>query len=485
MSTLAHTHGNRMFNSLIWAAVRIWGNRLGGLVIFFILARLLTPADFGVYASLWALLLFLEVFSELGLGDALIQTRETNQTLLNSAFFASAGIAVCIYTSIWMLAPTFAALMQQPNLSTPLRIASLSILFNALGYCQLALCRRNFQYRWLAARTLTATLLGGTAGVILAFTGFGYWALVCQYVLSALVNLVMLWVKPNWIPTLDVSFSSLKPLLPFSSKLTVSRLLESSSARGFELGVGYFLGSLSLGIYSVGSRITSIAMQLLSSVVLDVAHSGLSRIADDRAKLRSAYLTGLQLTSTLAVPAFVILAATAQQVCTVVFGPQWTESGPILRIISLLAALQAVQYMNGAVLNATGRTGRTMLLSLLKAVAAAVSLIGFYSHGIYGLAIAFAVGQLFVTPVSFHVCKQAIDCPIGPIFRALYPACIASLVAYQLTSYGAEHLPVHIGALKLLILGALGMVSYMVTMLVIAPKQISGLISTIKHARKG
>src|SRR5690606_36643372 len=235
------------------------------------------------------------------------------------------------------------------------------------------------------------------------------------------------------------------------------RLLENCSVRGFELGVGYFLGARALGVYSVGTRITAIAMQLLSTVVLDVAHAGLSRIADDKEKLRHAYLTGLQLASTLAVPAFVILAATADEVCTVVFGPQWAESGPILRIISLLAALQAVQYMNGAVLNAMGLTGQTMRLSLLKALAAAAALLGFHAHGIEVLAIAFASGQLLVTPVSFYFCARAIRCPAHAVLRALLPACIASAASYLLVVEVGAHLPVEAEPGKLLILGATGM----------------------------
>lgn len=485
MTAMAQTHGKRVFNSLIWAAVRIWGNRLGGLIVFFILARLLTPEDFGVYASLWALLLFLEVFAELGLGDALIQTRETSQTLLNSAFFASAGIAIGLYAAIWFLAPTFAALMQHAELAAPLRIAALAMLFNALGYCQLALCRRHFQYRWLAVRTLTATVIGGAVGIALAFGGYGYWALVWQYVLSALTALLMLWIKPNWTPTLSFSWPCLRPLLPFSIRLTGSRLLENFSVRGFELGVGYFLGARALGVYSVGTRITAIAMQLLSTVVLDVAHAGLSRIADDKEKLRHAYLTGLQLASTLAVPAFVILAATADEVCTVVFGQQWAESGPILRIISLLAALQAVQYMNGAVLNAMGLTGQTMRLSLLKALAAAAALLGFHAHGIEVLAAAFAIGQLLVTPVSFYLCARAIRCPASAVLKALLPACIASAASYLLVVESGAHLPVDVEALKLLILGTAGMTFYLATMFLIAPRQIKGLIATVRQASKG
>jgi O-antigen/teichoic acid export membrane protein len=488
MTTMADTQdrrGNRVFNSLLWAAVRVWGNRLGGLLVFFILARLLTPEDFGVYASLWALLLFLEVLSELGIGDALIQKEEIDQTLLNTAFFTSAGIAVAIYAAIWLLAPTFAALMDQPILSTPLRIAALAILFNALGYCQLALCRRNFQYRWLAVRTLLATLIGGIVGVTLAFTGYGYWALVWQYVLTALVGLLMLWVKPNWLPTRSLSLRSLRVLLPYSSKLTASRILENISTRGFELGITYFLGARTLGVYSVGSRITLIAMQLLSSVVLDVAHAGLSRIATDKERLRNAYLTGLKLSSTFAVPAFIVMAATAEQICTVVFGPQWADSGPILRLISLLAALQAVQYMNGAVLNATGHTGQTMLLSFLKAIAAAVSLLGFYSHGIEGLTIAFVLGQVLVTPISFYMSARHIDCSLAATLKALSPAAAASLICYLLLSYGGAHLPLHDGILKLLALAVLGMALYLGTLFALAPKQLLGLVSVIRHASKG
>ena len=149
----------QVISGLLWSIVRVWGNRLGGLLIFYILARLLTPEEFGIYAAVVAILLFLEVFTEQGLADAIIQCSEVERTQLNTVFLVNLATALVIFLALWLLAPQVAQWMSMPSIELPLRIASLVVVLNAVGVCQLALHRRQFAYRWLAIRTLIATVI--------------------------------------------------------------------------------------------------------------------------------------------------------------------------------------------------------------------------------------------------------------------------------------------------------------------------------------
>jgi O-antigen/teichoic acid export membrane protein len=476
---------HRVVHSLAWAAVRIWGNRLGGLVIFFVLARLLTPEAFGVYASLWALLLFLEVFAELGLGDALIQTRAVEQTQLNTAFFTSVLIGLGLYATIWCLAPLFAQLMGNEEIALPLRIAAVGLLLNASGYCQLALYRRNFAYQWLAVRTLVATGISGVLGIVLALLGAGYWALVAQYVVNTLIGTVMLWVRPQWVPTLSFSFATLRPLLPYSMRLTVARVLDNSALRLFEIGIGFFLGPLALGIYSVGSRIISVGMQMFGNVMLDVSHAALSRFSHDLPRMRNAYIVGMQTSATVAMPAFVLVSALSLEICTTVFGAQWADSAPVLHAIAILAAVQVVQYMNGGVLNALGLAEKTMIASIAKGIAALTALIVFYPYGIVTLAIAFAVSQLLITPLSFYFSWRAISWDLRAVVKALLAPTVSALLAYGGIDLLRPELPIQSGWLKLLCLAASGSIIYLAAMLLLAPSHLGSLARSLRSLKKG
>ncbi len=483
---MSEVNARRVFSSILWSVVRVWGNRLGGLVVFLVLARLLSPEDFGIFASLWAVMMFFEIFTDLGMGDALVQRESVNQALINSVFLLNLSLACGICGVIFFTAEPISTLFGAEQLATPLVVSSVAVVFNALGYCQLALCRRNFQYRWLAARSLVATFASGAVGIALALSGYGHWALVAQFVLMAFVNLVMLWIRPVWVPTLKFDLHGLKALLPYSSKLAGSRILDAGSTRFFELGLGALLGSVALGVYSVGSRITQIAMQMLSSVVLDVAHSALSRVSSSTEKLQSAYLNGVLLSSMVAVPAFVILSALSHEICETVFGPQWVQSGEILWAVALLSAVLSVQYMNGAVLSATGKTGRVFVISLCKLLAALAALYFGFGSGVDGVAYLFLFFNLFVAPVSFYFGIRAIDLRVGVLLRELWPFLVASIFVYFIIDFSREYVhSVAASWFTLLLLAFLGLVVYVFSLLLTARRRVVGLVGNLVKLKKG
>jgi O-antigen/teichoic acid export membrane protein len=296
----------------------------------------------------------------------------------------------------------------------------------------------------------------------------------------------MLWIKPVWVPTLKLDLYGLKALLPYSSKLAGSRILDAGSTRFFELGLGALLGSVALGVYSVGSRITQIAMQMLSSVVLDVAHSALSRVSSSTEKLQSAYLNGVVLSSMVAVPAFVLLSALSREICETVFGPQWVQSSEILWAIALLSAVLSVQYMNGAVLSATAQTGKVFVISLCKLLAAMAALYLGFGYGVDGVAYFFLIFNLFVAPVSFYLGIRAIDLRFGVLLRELWPFLVAAIFAYLVIDFSREYVHSMTSPwFALFLLGFLGLVVYTFSLLLTARRRVVGIVGNLARLKKG
>lgn len=430
---------SKVFSGLIWSAIRVWGNRLGGLAIFFILARLLSPMEFGIYAAIWAILLTLEVFTEQGLADAIVQAPEITPEQLNAVFLINFCASLVVCGLVLILAPQIAEWLSIPAVELPLRVASASIVMNALGFCQLALYRRQFQYRWLAIRSLSATVFSGGLGIGLALSGFGVWALIWQYLTAALFNLLLLWIRPLWRPSFSVSWQGLTHLLRFSLKLLVSRLLESGNVRAFELAIGAWMGAAMLGFYSVGSRVHQIVIQLLSSAVLDVGLSGFSRLTHDQKRFTTAYYAALTATSALAMPIFVLLAAVADEFCVAVFGQQWQSSGPILHWMAILGAVQCIQYINGAAITAKGHSDKTLMITGAKTMATAIVLY-YFGHGdLLDLVKAFVYGQLLVSPLGFGLGKRQIGFSWLALLAKLWPflsgACAAYWAVYWVRQY--------------------------------------------------
>ncbi len=472
----------QVFAGLLWSIVRIWGNRLGGLLIFFILARLLSPTEFGIYSAVWAILLFLEVFTEQGLADAIVQSKQIQPEQLNAVFLVNLSTALILFAGVIYLAPSMASWLAMPAIELPLQVASASILLNALGFCQLALYRRQFEYRWLAMRSLAATVFSGGIGIVLALRGFGVWALIMQYLAAAFLNLLLLWIKPLWRPSLAYSARGLTQLLRFSLNLLLSRILEAGNVRVFELAIGAWMGAATLGIYSVGSRIHIIVLQLLSSVVVDVGLSGFSRLADDKHRFVEAYYKALIVTTALAMPAFVLLSAVAPEFCVAVFGAKWRESGPILQWLALLGAVQSIQYINGAAITALGHSGKTLLITCAKTLATLTVLL-FYGHDeLLPLVKAFVYGQLLVSPIGFMLGKRQIGFNWGSVLFKLWPFLTAAAIAYMAVYRMREYWVLDNYWLNLMLLAAVGGSVYVILSLTLGFNAVVTTLKSFRHS---
>ncbi len=471
---------SKIFSGLVWSAIRVWGNRLGGLAIFFILARLLSPTEFGIYAAVWAILLALEVLTEQGLADAIVQASEINSEQLNAVFLINFFTSLAVCGGVLLLAPEIAIWLSMPAVEYPLQVASASIVINALGFCQLALYRRQFQYRWLAMRSLIATLVSGGIGIGLALSGFGVWALIWQYLAAALFNLFLLWIRPLWHPSSAISWQGLAQLLRFSSKLLLSRLLEVGNVRVFELAIGAWMGAAMLGFYSVGSRVHQIVIQLLSSAVLDVGLSGFSRLVDDPTRFTAAYYKALIATCALAMPVFLLLAAVADEFCVAVFGLQWQASGPILHWLAILGAVQSVQYISGAAITALGHSGKTLMITGAKTVATAIVLC-FFGHGeLLELVEAFVYGQLLVSPLGFALGKRQIGFSWRTLAVKVWPFLIAACTAYWAVFWVRQYCLSDNPWLRLILPGLFGVAVYSILSITL---NLKTFITTLKYLR--
>ncbi|MDO8262089.1 MAG: oligosaccharide flippase family protein, partial [Gallionella sp.] len=196
---------SKVSSGLLWSAVRSWGSRLSSLAVFLVLSRLLTPYEFGLFAAASVIFLFFELFVDQGLSDALIQTDELNNELINAVFWLNIGFSFIVFFIVYLSAPYLAQKMKMPDLSQIIRIGSLSILINSTALCQQALYRREFKYKMLAIRGLIASLISGVFGCVFAFYGFGTYSLLIQFLILCTINAAYVWNYPVWRPTLNLN----------------------------------------------------------------------------------------------------------------------------------------------------------------------------------------------------------------------------------------------------------------------------------------
>lgn len=415
---------------LIWSVVQSWGGKALTFVLFLVLARLLTPAQLGAAAAVMVVIAFLQILGEQGYGDALVQRRDLQPHEANLPFVVSI-VSACMLAALLALgSPWIARAMRAEHLAPYLAVAALGLPLTSLWMFQEAFYRRGLQYRYLAARLLFVTALAGALAIALAFAGWGTWSLVVQALLASGLSAAWMWSRPLWKPSRQFDRTSFREIFAFSRNVATYRVADFVSARAVELIIVTLHGAAALGLYSVGSRIYQTLIQLLSSSVMNVSLSALSRIAHDVDRVRAAYTKTVTIGSAIGTAVFVGVGAVAPELTRTIFGERWADSAPVMQVLMLLGAVQCVQFMNGSVFNALGRPQYIARMTIAKATVTLAALALVPAGSAYELAVVFAVCQLSITPVTYALVLRLLHMPLRSLLRHSAPFFFSAAVAF-------------------------------------------------------
>jgi O-antigen/teichoic acid export membrane protein len=391
----------RVARGLTWTLIDTWGTQILGLVIFAILANALLPDQFGLVALATVFVALAQLLVDQGLGDALIQKPSVTRSEIDTAFWVAVLTGVLLTVIGVVFAGPISTLVGEPDLAPILQALSLTFVFAALSSIQMALLRREMQFKSLAIRKLTAVAGGGVVGVGMAAANYGAWALVGQQIANALISVVMLWAVSPWRPGLSVSRSDFRSLFSFGINVVGGDLLNFLSRNVDNLLIGTYLGLVPLGFYAVGYRILDTTQQLLVNFARRLAFPVFARLQDDVDRLRRAYKRVTSAISVVILPGYIGLALVAQEAIVVIFGQQWTQSGPVAAVLFLIGPVLTVQMFSGALLNGVGHPEITFRIRLVTTI---VNVAGFFIavfvfHEIVAVAAAFVVRGYIVMPL--------------------------------------------------------------------------------------
>lgn len=426
---MSSNFGQKVRQGVIWSLIQNWGLRLGGLVVFMVLARILSPSDMGLFAAATTVVAFCALFVDSGLSEAVVQARDISPRQLSTIFAINLMMAVLVLLGVWLSAPWLATYFALPDLTSILRVSVFTVLLNALSFSQTAMFRRSFKYKRLALVTLGATALSGVIAVTMAVADFGAWSLVAQALIAAAFTAAMLWREPEWAFTWAFDFASIRGLLSYGTKRLLTALMDFANTRFIELFFASVFGAATLGLYVVGARVYQILMQVLSSAVLDIAHNAFSRLAHEPEKLKEAYYSAMGLAAATSMPIFFILSMVSTEMVVGVFGPQWQEAGAVLVPLLVLGGVQVLQFFNGIVYNALGRPGIGLAFMVGKTVVTMLALFLARDLSFTQVVWAFFASQIASTPASFMVAKRVIGISYRRIAQQVWPFAAATIAA--------------------------------------------------------
>jgi O-antigen/teichoic acid export membrane protein len=432
------------------------------IVMAVVLARLLSPHDYGLAAMVLVISSLVLVFSDLALGTALVQRRTLTERDRSTVFWTGAAAGLVFTLGGIALSPLVAGFYGEPKVEVLFAAFSLSFLVTSLGTTQKALLTREMNFRSLELRLIAGSVAGGVVGIAAAAQGYGAWAIIAQQLTVAVCSTALLWLVTPWRPRLVFSLASLRDLGGLSANVFGTRVLFVLQENGGSILIGRFLGAAALGAFTVASTVILTPLSRIAVPIGEVIFPALSRMQDDLERMASAWFRTTRLIGAVAIPSTLGLIVVAPDFVTVVLGERWNAAVPIIRILAGVGLLQALNTLNSAILVAADRTG-TLLRYSLFFFAAQLGAIALGLHwGIVGVATCYALASLAVEPLYVWLSARAVGTTMRGFAGSIAGVSLAS-GAMALSVLVARAALVDAGAspgLRLGLLIALGVLVY-------------------------
>lgn len=385
-----------------------------------VLARLLTPHDYGLMSLVMVVLGFLQFFNEIGLGSAIKQRPTVTPEQLNGSFTLSLIISVVLYGLVVAAGPAIASYYNNESLTSVLRLVALSFVMGALATVSDALLARDMRFKVLAAIEFVMILLQSGITLLLAWLGHGIWALAWGFVLAQLFKGVCTVVFGRWRPTRLGNVGAAIELIRFGLTVTYSRLTWFFYSNAQTLIIGKTLNTQALGVYAMADSLASLPTGQITSLVISVASPLFAKLQTDFKRLNHALL---RLTSGLALinyPVMVGMACTAAEMVPVVLGPQWLDATLPLQILCMVGLIKTVDPLLTQALVSTGQVRITAQYTSICAITVPCSVflgsvLGGLPGAAWGIAVAYPLSSIYL----FRAVRRHIGLSLGHYLQAL------------------------------------------------------------------
>ena len=360
----------RTAKGLLWGGIGNGAMQLLNLVFGIFLARLLTPADYGVVGALTIFSATAGLLSESGFTLAIVNKREVSDADYNAVFWFNVAASLTLYLILFCCAPAIARFYKTPEMLPLARFLFTSFVFGGLATAPAAYLFRNLMVKQRSQIQILAIVISGTVGVICAFNGWGYWGIALQTVLYSSANCIMMWIICRWRPSFSFRFDSLKSMLPFSLRQLVTSMFTHINNNFFSVLLGRFYGMRITGFYTQGNKWTTMGYSTLVGMINSVGQPVLRQTIDDPARLLRVFRKLLRFTAFVSFPAMLGLALVAHDLIVITISDKWLDSVAVMQILCLGGAVMPLSILYGNLFNSIGRPDiymwNTIALGLLQ-----------------------------------------------------------------------------------------------------------------------
>lgn len=418
---------SKSIHGIIWSAIERFSLQGTHFIIGVILARLLSPSDFGMIGMLSIFLSVSQTFIDCGFSNALIRQKETSVEDYGTAFIINFAISLLAFVVLFFAAPFVASFYKMPDLLPVMRVVSVTLITNALFTVHKVKLTRNVDFKMQSKASFCSALISGIFGIALAYNGFGVWSLVYQTVCNSVLNLVLMTALLKWFPKPVFSRDSFHSLFGFGSKLLVASIISSIYSNLYNIVIGKQFSASNLGYYTRADQLGNFPSQNVAGILSRVSYPILSQLQDDAERLRGIYIKYLQIACFVVFPLMMGLAALAKPLIMLMLGEKWLPSVLLLQILCFGLMLDPICNINLNLLYVKGRSDLVLKLEIIKKTIAVAILIASLPFGLIGLCIGRACYGVVATLLNMTYTRRFIDLSMWGQAKLIMPSLLLSL----------------------------------------------------------
>lgn len=431
----------KVFSNLIWRFLERTGAQFVALVVSIVLARILSPEDYGTIALITVFINILNVFVDSGLGSALIQKKDADNTDFSTVFYTNVIFCIALYILMFVISPFLAEFYSRPELVSIIRVLSITILVSGVKNIQQAYVSRTLQFRKFFFSTLAGTIIAAVAGIWMAYHGFGVWALVAQQVTNLSIDTIILWITVKWRPEFVFSFKRLKSLFSYGWKLLVSALLDTFYTNLYNLVIGKKYSANDLAFYAKGELFPKAVVGNINNAIDSVLLPTMSSEQDNKERVKQMTRRAIKTSTFCIAPLMMGLAGCSQNVISILLTDKWLPAAPYLVIFCITYMFYPIHTAN---LNAIKAMGRSNLFLKLEVAKKIVGLAVLFSTMWFGVKV-MAYSLLFVSVASQIINtwpnKKLLGYGYIEQLKDIFPGIIMAVVMGIIVSFGV-YIPV-------------------------------------------
>ncbi|HLS37352.1 MAG TPA: lipopolysaccharide biosynthesis protein [Sphingobacterium bovisgrunnientis] len=412
--------------AVFWSICQQFSVKIIGLVINIFLARILSPAEFGLIAMLSVFISIGNSLMDSGLTSSLIRSRYSGQKDYSTVFIFNLIGGFSAYGILYISAPIIADFFRQPLLISIIKVYGLTFIINGFFSIQNTLIVKEMQFKKQALIQIPAVIVAGCVGILLAINGSGVWSLVYMYLATPLVSTALHWYYSSWRPRLIFSKRSFKKHFHFGYKMTLSGLIDTLYQNIYTIIIGRFYAVTQLGYYSRASTLSQFPIGIISSAINKVAYPMFSSISHDDKKLKTAYQKLMQQVLFWNAPSLIFLAIIAEPLISLLLTDKWLQAVPYFQILCIAGILFPLHTYNLNILKVKGHSGQYLKLEIIKKVLMVLGIICVIPFGIMGLLYFHLFFTVFAYYINSFYSGKLINYPILEQLKDVWPVLFLS-----------------------------------------------------------